>query len=87
MAGSASRSRFSSVPDDVSTRSVTPLRARISLYFCAANQKRLYSGPAEIVRVLGGAGWMTRMATQITTAPTITIMLRETARSSHEMPR
>ena len=61
------------------------LRARISLYFCAAFQKVLPSGPALIVSVLGGAGWIRRTATQIAATAISRSGPNETARSRQEI--
>lgn len=61
------------------------LRARISLYFWAAVQKLLPCGPALMVSVLGGAGWIRRTASQIATTAISTIGPNDTARSRHEI--
>ena len=62
-----------------------PLRARIVLYFCAAFQNELPSGPVVIVSVLGGAGWIRRTATQIAAALINRIGPNDTARSRQEI--
>ena len=77
--------RFCSEPSEDSTFSVMRLRARMVLYFCAAFQKVLPSGPVVIVSVLGGAGWIRRTATQIATAAISRIGPNETARSRQEI--
>ena len=51
----------------------------------AAFQKELPGGPAVMVSVEGGAGWMSRMAAQIAAADTSRIGPNDTARSRQEM--
>src|SRR5579864_3500349 len=83
--GSVRRLRLSSEPSDDSTLSVMRLRARMALYCCAAFQNVLPSGPALMVSVLGGAGWMRRTASQIAAALMSRMGPNDTARSRHEM--
>jgi hypothetical protein len=76
---------LSAEPSEGSTLSVMRLRARIVLYFCAAFQNELPSGPVVIVSVSGGAGWIRRTATQMAAALINRIGPNDTARSRQEI--